>query len=237
MTDFDYQPYLIEQSGKPYLEAKACIAWFRQDNPKGSLPTEVLNFDPLVIKASVFDGEGNLLATAHAYGLITSGKKAFEKVETSAVRRALSMAGYGTPLDAKLSQWGGQPQTYRSPAGKGMGNGDTRRVPLPPQDDPTLELVKKPPSAGKGQPVGSIYFQQTAKGKFSYVVRDISHKPIGVLYEGSLLRDVGIPVDDWKAEGTKAHILTSLLSVETETQADGTQKIVRFVIPQEEAGS
>src|SRR5688500_14246356 len=95
---------LIDLKGKPYLQTIHRSAWFREKHPEGSLPTEVVSLDPVLVKASVYDSSGNLLATGHA-GAVEKGSeiwkgKAVEKAETAALGRALGAAGFGTPIDA-----------------------------------------------------------------------------------------------------------------------------------------
>lgn len=100
MAAFDPRQYLIQLKGKLYLETKYRIQWFRQDHPRGCISTEIVAYDPMMIKATIFDGEGAVLATAHA-GAVDKGNavwsgRALEKSETAAIGRALAHAGYGT---------------------------------------------------------------------------------------------------------------------------------------------
>lgn len=101
---FEAEKHLISlrSGGKPdYLETKWRIVWFRQDHPRGCISTETLSYDPVMVKASVYDGEGAVLATAHAGADASKGNpvwkgRSLEKAETAAVGRALAMAGFGT---------------------------------------------------------------------------------------------------------------------------------------------
>jgi hypothetical protein len=100
MAAFDPRQYLIQLKGKLYLETKYRIQWFRQEHPSGCISTEIVSYDPMMIKATIFDGNGAVLATAHA-GAVDKGNavwsgRALEKSETAAVGRALAHAGYGT---------------------------------------------------------------------------------------------------------------------------------------------
>jgi hypothetical protein len=90
---------LTDLKGKQYLGAHEAIYWFRMDYPgnEGRIVTHV-DFEHNAVKAEVYIGDA-LVSTGHS---ISDGKKSLEKLETSAVRRALANLGYGTI--AALSQ-------------------------------------------------------------------------------------------------------------------------------------
>src|SRR5690606_10612364 len=100
MPEFDPKKHLIQLKGKWYLETKYRIQWFREFHPKGCISTEIISLDPMMVKATVYDGEGALLATAHAgarakANAVWSGHS-LEKSETAAIGRALAHAGFGS---------------------------------------------------------------------------------------------------------------------------------------------
>lgn len=96
MAKFDPQSKIMKMQGKDYLEVKWRLVWFRDEHPKGGIITEIIQ-DGL-IKATIIDGEGKVLATGHggakAQGVAKS--RPFEGAETAAIGRALAHAGYGT---------------------------------------------------------------------------------------------------------------------------------------------
>lgn len=99
MPEFDPKKHLIQLKGKWYLETKYRIAWFREFHPKGCISTEIISLDPMMVKATIYDGEGAVLATAHA-GAVDKGNavwsgRSLEKSETAAIGRALAHAGFG----------------------------------------------------------------------------------------------------------------------------------------------
>lgn len=87
--------------GKEYAEVNQRIKAFRMIYPQGSLPTELLSNENgvCIFKASVFTDDGKLLATGTAYEKENStfiNKTSYiENCETSALGRALGIAGFG----------------------------------------------------------------------------------------------------------------------------------------------
>lgn len=116
--EFDPRKHVIQLKGKWYLETKYRIQWFRSaaEHPRGCISTEVISTDPLMVKATIYDGEGSVLATGHATAVDT-GKtvwtgRGLEKAETAAIGRALAHAGYGT-------QFAGAEEANESTNGRG----------------------------------------------------------------------------------------------------------------------
>ena len=94
----------IDFKGKKYGEVAERIKAFRYVYPQGTIETEMLSNDgevgkrTCVIKAKVYNEQGYLLGTGTAYeqeGNSYINKTSYiENCETSAVGRALSMAGF-----------------------------------------------------------------------------------------------------------------------------------------------
>jgi hypothetical protein len=95
---FNPKDHIMNMRGKDYLEVKWRIVWFREENPKGCILTEIVSYDPQVVKATVIDGEANTLAVGHGTPKTQGVAKTrpFEGAETAAIGRALAVAGYGT---------------------------------------------------------------------------------------------------------------------------------------------
>lgn len=89
----------ISLQGKEYAQVKDRIKAFREDTTNGSITTEVDYKDGIAImKATVISdlsNESSKRATGQAFGKV-DGQKAFEKLETIAVGRALAFMGYMT---------------------------------------------------------------------------------------------------------------------------------------------
>ncbi len=98
-TKFNPKDHIIKMKGKDYLEVKWRLVWFKEENAKGTISTEILNTNPVLAKASILV-DGVLLATGHGSATpkgnsVWSGRE-IEKAETAAIGRALAHAGYGT---------------------------------------------------------------------------------------------------------------------------------------------
>ena len=87
--------------GKEYAQVNERIKAFRSVFPEGMILTEVVSIDSgvAVFKATVMTPEGKVLGMGHAYekeGSSFINKTSYiENCETSAVGRALGMAGFG----------------------------------------------------------------------------------------------------------------------------------------------
>lgn len=87
--------------GKDYAEVNQRIKAFRMIYPDGSIEPEIISIEngTVIMKCTVSDAEGNILSIGHAYEKENStfiNKTSYiENCETSAVGRALGLAGFG----------------------------------------------------------------------------------------------------------------------------------------------
>jgi len=87
-----------EKTETDYLPVAARIAWFRREHPLWSILTEVeqLADKAVVMKATIKDMLGTVIATARKKETEMGFPDYIEKAETGAIGRALAMCGYGT---------------------------------------------------------------------------------------------------------------------------------------------
>ncbi len=87
-----------EKTETDYLPVAARIAWFRREHPLWSIVTEVeqLADKAVVMKATIKDMLGVVIATARKKETEIGFPDYIEKAETGAIGRALAMCGYGT---------------------------------------------------------------------------------------------------------------------------------------------
>ena len=96
--------------GREYAEVNQRIKAFRMVYPQGSIPTEMLSNENgiCVFKASVYTDDGKLLSTGTAQEKEDSSfinKTSYiENCETSAVGRALGMAGFGIDVSVASAE-------------------------------------------------------------------------------------------------------------------------------------
>lgn len=90
------------RKGKHYAMVAARVQAFRELIPNGCIETDIVRMqdDLCVVKATIRDSDGNVLATGHAYERESNGQinrtSFVENCETSAVGRALGMIGIGS---------------------------------------------------------------------------------------------------------------------------------------------
>jgi hypothetical protein len=89
--------HVVDLKGRDYLPVAPRIAYFREHNPAHSIVTDVTVIDgePRMVRATISDANGSILATAHKTVTAFAGG-AVEKAETGAIGRALSLVGIGT---------------------------------------------------------------------------------------------------------------------------------------------
>src|SRR6266487_1365496 len=87
-----------EKTETDYLPVAARIAWFRREHPLWSIMTKVEKWGDkaVVMKATIKDMLGTVIATARKKETEIGFPDYIEKAETGAIGRALAMCGYGT---------------------------------------------------------------------------------------------------------------------------------------------
>lgn len=97
----------IKLQGKDYAQVKDRLKEFRQDCPNGLIDTSFTVADKFItFKARILKDKSkpeSAEATGHAMGE-NKGAKAFEKLETIAVGRALALLGYAQDGDIASSE-------------------------------------------------------------------------------------------------------------------------------------
>ena len=88
----------FEKTEADYLPVAARIAWFRKEHAYWGIVTEIehLADKAVVMKATIKDNFGNIVATARKKETEAGFPDYIEKAETGAIGRALAMCGYGT---------------------------------------------------------------------------------------------------------------------------------------------
>ena len=147
VTPFNPSDHLVQiktQDGlKPYLDPRKATTWFYHDNPppSGKIITNVIRFEPtIVVRAEIWIG-GEIVATGHAD---SEGKSnTLKKIESSAIRRALANAGYGT--DQVIARFSRTIPVADSKAmlGSGKANGERRMGVTPSPDVDTRNPIAK----------------------------------------------------------------------------------------------
>lgn len=95
--------------GKEYAEVNQRIKAFRMIYPTGTISTDIVNLENgvVIIKATILDENGATLATGTAYekedSTFINKTSYIENCETSAVGRALGMAGFG--IDTSVASY------------------------------------------------------------------------------------------------------------------------------------
>ena len=100
----DLSAHLMNLKGKSYLPVAPRIVAFRETRPDWAIVTDPVTIgDAWYCRASIIDDAGRIHATAHKSVTSFAGG-AFEKAETGAIGRALSLCGYGTLLALDMDE-------------------------------------------------------------------------------------------------------------------------------------
>lgn len=107
----------IDLKGKAYATVPTRIKEFREDCPYGEIKTEpTITDNTILFKATIIKDkrdEFSATATGHAIGKM-QGDKAFEKIETIAVGRALALLGYMASGEVASSEEMEEFEVYKS---------------------------------------------------------------------------------------------------------------------------
>ena len=96
--------------GKEYAEVNQRIKAYRMVYPQGAIITDIISIENgvVIMKASITDNDNNIIATGTAYEKEDSSfinKTSYiENCETSAVGRALGMAGFGIDVSVASAE-------------------------------------------------------------------------------------------------------------------------------------
>lgn len=128
--------------GKGYIEVNQRIKAFRQVYPTGTISTEIVSLENGVVmmKATILDEEGKMLANGFAYEKESSSfinKTSFiENCETSAIGRALGFCGFGIDSSVASAE---EVENAIINQGNQVGQGRSERKASPKQ----IEILKK----------------------------------------------------------------------------------------------
>jgi hypothetical protein len=141
---FNPEERIIKLRGQDYLEVKWRLVWFREKHPEGGIATQIVSVNEetglVLAKATITNKEGSILATGHGTARDDGKKvwsgKSIEKAETSAIGRALAVAGFGTQFsgdEISEDENGVDSPVSRQP---------TRSTPQPPVDNPVVQTAQ-----------------------------------------------------------------------------------------------
>jgi hypothetical protein len=161
---------LISLKGKEYLEVKYRLVWFREEHPDWSIETESTSGaqDYMVMKATIKDQSGRVLATAHKREDQKHFPDFMEKAETGAIGRALALVGYGTQFAPEIEE--GERIVDAPVERHQVANGHSPRVLAPTSDTNSLENFTVGFGKYKGQTLGKIGLQE-AQGYLQFIKR------------------------------------------------------------------
>lgn len=105
---FNPNDHLIALKGKPYLEVKWRLVWFRNENPDWGIQTTPVKIDLdakyAIFKATITDQHGRIIAEGTKMEDIKGFSDYVEKAETGSIGRALGICGYGTQFAPEFDE-------------------------------------------------------------------------------------------------------------------------------------
>lgn len=130
ITHFDPSDHIKEiktKDGlKPYLDPRKATTWFYHDHPapSGKIITNVIRMEPTILVRAEVWIDGELVATGHADP--DGNSTTLKKIESSAIRRALANAGYGTDQAVKQIAKAMGVEAGKELLGSGKSNGERK---------------------------------------------------------------------------------------------------------------
>lgn len=231
-STFNPNDHLIKLQGKDYLLVAWRIVWFRDANPTGSITTELISADTIIIVRAVVSVETGILSTGYgtapAAGKGSWTGRAVEKAETAAIGRALAHAGYGTQFtddeetdnlaDSPLSKKNTNsarntpPISAQAPASGAApvihththNNASSAFTPVSVSGNAIDEVEggNVDEASGVYQCFGVIAQPTRKTGGFMYVCKCAGGMNIAV-FGGDKFREAGMNPDDWKKTPNK----------------------------------
>ena len=97
---------LLNLKGKPYLQVAHRLVWFREENDKATIVTEIIEMNDkgAVARATIHTPDGKIWAQGTKKETQTDFPDYIEKAETGAIGRALAMCGYGTQFAPEFDE-------------------------------------------------------------------------------------------------------------------------------------
>lgn len=196
---FNANEHITNLRGKQYLEVKWRLVWFREDHPRGGIQTEIINTEPVLVRAIITSEEGQILATGHGsandngQNVVWKGK-AIEKAETAAIGRALAHAGYGTQFAPEDDE---EPDTVvDSP----VASKNAQKPAINPFNGNKVQTP--PPSPQNARKVTVSGFQvNLSKKNTPYQIFQLDANEYAYSFTRDPFRKAGYTVDSWAVVG------------------------------------
>lgn len=198
---------MIKVSGKDYLPVPFRLLWLRSEKPLWGIQTEIIEAAGFVlVKATVTDETGRVIASAHKACTNVSKFPPVEKAETGAMGRALGAAGFGTQFgELDEEEPGVMGGIADSPVSRTRSNAQVQAGVRPPNVDANGEIhdgvPSRPPLSTLQQ--AQANFRSAARGideRFghaSFSVDDMARMVAAICKDPSPLDIVKKYVDGW----------------------------------------